>query len=112
MLRLWIHETFRVFSDRLVSMVDRTTFIELLGDRLAKFFDQTFHNLCPSRSSPIYTDILSTDFVYEDVQDMSKLRTSFNKILSDYNNTAGIVQLDLVLFKDALEHSELRLLPC
>uniref|UniRef100_A0A0X3PBI3 Dynein heavy chain 2 n=1 Tax=Schistocephalus solidus TaxID=70667 RepID=A0A0X3PBI3_SCHSO len=104
MLRLWIHETFRVFSDRLINDKDRATFIEVLGDKLAAYFDQTFHNLCPSRCSPIFTDILSQDAIYEDVQDLDKLRDRFNSILEVYNSTPGMVRSDLVLFKDAMEH--------
>ena len=34
MARLWVHECFRVFSDRLIDNDDRETFITLLSDKL------------------------------------------------------------------------------
>ncbi len=107
MLRLWIHEGFRVFADRLINAQDMNTYIEILGDKLAQFFDQTFHNLCPSRCSPVFVDVLNQDMVYEDILDMARLRKGLNTFLSEYNDTPGIIPMDLVLFKDAMEHSTL-----
>ncbi len=106
MLRLWIHEAFRVFSDRLINVQDRTLFIETLGDKLASFFDSTFHSLCPTRSSPVFTEVLSKDAIYEDIQNMETLRNHFMGILTEYNSSPGMISMDLVLFKDAVEHSK------
>uniref|UniRef100_A0A5K3F002 AAA domain-containing protein n=1 Tax=Mesocestoides corti TaxID=53468 RepID=A0A5K3F002_MESCO len=105
MLRLWIHECFRVFADRLINTQDVTQFIELLEEKLAQYFDQTFHNLCPSRRSPIFVDALNKEMIYEDIQDNDRLRKGLTGFLDDYNNTPGVVQVDLVLFRDAMEHT-------
>lgn len=109
MLRLWIHECFRVFADRLINTKDISTFIELLGERLAQYFDQTFHNLCPSKSSPVFTEVLNKDGIYEDIQDIDKLRSGLYDFINEYNSAAGVIPMDLVLFKDAIEHSKLHL---
>lgn len=112
MLRLWTHECFRVFADRLINAQDMSQFIEILEDKLALYFDQTFHNLCPSRSSPVFVDVLNQDMAYEDIVDMTKLRKGLNQFLEDYNNSPGIIPMDLVLFKDAMEHSKLNFYCC
>lgn len=54
MTRLWIHECFRVFSDRLADPKDHETFIGMLSDRLGALFDQTYHNLCPNKQPPVF----------------------------------------------------------
>lgn len=83
--RLWIHECFRcnacaplpaparcpsvspglsplppcrVFSDRLVDATDMEAFMAIISDKLGSFFDLTFHNLCPSRRSPIFGELV------------------------------------------------------
>lgn len=52
--RLWVHECFRVFSDRLVGEKDHETFVSLLSEKLGSLFDLTYHNLCPGRQPPIF----------------------------------------------------------
>jgi hypothetical protein len=44
----------RVFCDRLIDEKDRESFIGILSENLGSFFDQTFHNICPSKQSPIF----------------------------------------------------------
>ncbi|KAL3313636.1 Dynein heavy chain 2, axonemal [Cichlidogyrus casuarinus] len=104
MLRLWIHESFRVFADRLVDEKDHQSFMELLSEQLGHFFDTTFNNLCPSKSPPIFTHFMHPSFLYEDVQNVDKLRTFLNNTLDEYNNTPGTARIELVLFRDAMEH--------
>lgn len=47
----------RVFSDRLVDAADMEAFVGILSDKLGSFFDLTFHNLCPSKRSPIFGEL-------------------------------------------------------
>ena len=54
MTRLWIHECFRVFSDRLIDDNDRENFIFLMTEKLGTLFDQTYHNICPNKQPPIF----------------------------------------------------------
>ncbi|XP_060896803.1 dynein axonemal heavy chain 2-like [Labrus mixtus] len=102
--RLWIHECFRVFSDRLVDRSDIEVFTALLGEKLASLFDLTFHNICPNKQPPIFGDFLSSSGVYEDLLDVKGLKKFMETQLEDYNLTPGVVPMSLVLFRDAIEH--------
>ena len=42
--------------------------------------------------------------IYEDITDMSALRTFVEKQLDEYNVAPAVVKMDLVLFKDAIKH--------
>ncbi|CAH8498270.1 unnamed protein product [Heterobilharzia americana] len=105
MLRLWIHEGLRVFSDRLVDDKDRTTYIDLVGDSLANYFDQTYHSLCPAKQSPIFVDFMNAENAYEDVTNLDRLRKFMAETLVEYNESPGMVRVDLVMFRDAIEHT-------
>uniref|UniRef100_A0A670KJQ6 Dynein axonemal heavy chain 2 n=1 Tax=Podarcis muralis TaxID=64176 RepID=A0A670KJQ6_PODMU len=100
--RLWIHECFRVFSDRLVDAADMETFIVLLSEKLGTHFDLTLHNLCPNKRSPIFGDFMRN--VYEDLTDMAVLKAEMERALGELNRTPGMVPMRLVLFRDAIEH--------
>ncbi|XP_044040597.1 dynein axonemal heavy chain 2-like isoform X2 [Siniperca chuatsi] len=102
--RLWIHECFRVFSDRLVDHSDMEAFVALLGEKLGSLFDLTFHSICPNKQPPIFGDFLSESCVYEDLLDMKVLKKFMETQLEDYNLTPGVVPMSLVLFRDAIEH--------
>ncbi|VDP42904.1 unnamed protein product [Schistosoma mattheei] len=104
MLRLWIHEGLRVFYDRLVDEKDRATYLDLVGESLASYFDQTYHGLCPSKQSPIFVDFMNPDNSYEDVTDLDRLRKFMAQTLKEYNESPGMVHVDLVMFRDAIEH--------
>ncbi|XP_054907024.1 dynein axonemal heavy chain 2 isoform X1 [Poeciliopsis prolifica] len=103
-IRLWIHECFRVFSDRLVNQTDANTFITLLEEKLASLFNLTFHGICPTKQSPVFGDFMGNAGGYEDIVDMKNLKKYMETQLSEYNQTPGVVHMDLVLFKDAIEH--------
>ena len=49
-------------------------------------------------------DYMNPDNVYEDIADVGSLRKHMNDLLDDYNSTPGVVRMDLVLFRDAIEH--------
>ncbi|XP_060146271.1 dynein axonemal heavy chain 2 isoform X6 [Globicephala melas] len=102
--RLWIHECFRVFSDRLVDTADMEAFVGIISDKLGSFFDLTFHNLCPNKRSPIFGDFLREPKVYEDLTDLTVLRTAMETALNEYNLSPAVVPMQLVLFREAIEH--------
>ncbi|XP_049715237.1 dynein axonemal heavy chain 2 isoform X5 [Elephas maximus indicus] len=102
--RLWIHECFRVFSDRLVDATDMEAFLGIISDKLGSFFDLTFHNLCPNKRSPIFGDFLKEPKVYEDLTDLSVLKTAMETALNEYNLSPTVVPMQLVLFREAIEH--------
>lgn len=47
--------------------------------------------------------------VYEDLMDMAILKAEMERALGDYNRMPGVVPMRLVLFRDAIEHSEWQL---
>ncbi|XP_071455007.1 dynein axonemal heavy chain 2 [Hetaerina americana] len=103
-LRLWIHECYRVFCDRLVDLQDREWFENQISIQLADYFDLTFHSVCPGRVVPIFGDFASEDRIYEDFVDFGNLKKRMEQLLIDYNKSPGVVPMDLVLFRDAIEH--------
>lgn len=74
-----------------------------VNNGLGRHFELTFHNLCPTRECPIFGDFISALF-YEDLADMGTLRIFMQTQLDDYNSSPGMVKMDLVLFKEAIEH--------
>lgn len=44
--------------------------------------------------------------VYEDLMDMAVLKMEMERGLGEYNRMPGVVPMRLVLFRDAIEHSE------
>ncbi|XP_034231069.1 dynein heavy chain 2, axonemal [Thrips palmi] len=104
LLRLWIHECFRVFSDRLIDAQDQEWFSDQINEILGRHFEITFHSVCPSKKCPVFGEFCSTKNIYEDLNNMAELRKFLNDLLDDYNMKPGIVPLDLVLFQDAIEH--------
>ncbi|XP_062849650.1 dynein axonemal heavy chain 2 [Trichomycterus rosablanca] len=102
--RLWIHECFRVFSDRLVDQADMEAFVGLLAEKLGSLFDLTYHSICPNKQPPIFGDFLKEPHVYEDLLDFKALKSFMESQLEDYNLTPGVVPMSLVLFRDAIEH--------
>ncbi|PVD19154.1 hypothetical protein C0Q70_21718 [Pomacea canaliculata] len=107
MTRLWIHECFRqvvVFSDRLIDDKDYEMFVGILTEKLGVLFDQTFHNICPNKQPPIFGDYIHAENIYEDITDGAALKKHMQDMLEEYNSTPGVVSMDLVLFRDAIEH--------
>ncbi|XP_078792424.1 dynein axonemal heavy chain 2 isoform X2 [Oryzias latipes] len=107
--RLWIHECFRVFSDRLVSRSDTDAFLALLEEKVASHFNVPLHSICPNKQAPIFGDFLSPESgfrqsSYVDIVDMTVLKTFLESQLEGYNTTPGMVPMNPVLFQDAIEH--------
>nr|CAD7395754.1 unnamed protein product [Timema poppensis] len=102
--RLWVHECFRVFSDRLVDDKDREWFSNQINEQLGKHFDTTFHGVCPEKTSPIFVDFVNPYGIYEDLQDQVVLRNYLEKQLEEYNVSPGVIPMNLVLFNDVIQH--------
>ncbi|XP_076454460.1 dynein axonemal heavy chain 2-like [Babylonia areolata] len=102
--KLWTHECFRVFSDRLVSQKDMDLFLVVLGEKLGSLFNQTLSSMCQNKQPPLFGDYMSTEQFYEEITDGAALKKCMSNYLNDYNNSPGVVFMDLVLFRDAMEH--------
>ena len=74
--RLWVHECFRVFGDRLVAERDVADFTKVMEDKLHEIFDVSFSTLCPNREVPLFADFMRAgqEPVFEDVKDIQLLR--------------------------------------
>ena len=47
---------------------------------------------------------MNTDEVYEDVTSAAALKKKMVDLLGEYNFSPGVVRMDLVLFRDAIDH--------
>lgn len=102
-IRLWVHECYRVFSDRINDHGDYDWFSKRLNDTLGIHMDLTFQNIFPSRSVPIFADFISSKF-YEHIKNESQLADAMQGYLTDYNTTPGMRPMNIVLFRDVFEH--------
>ncbi len=49
---------------------------------------------------------MNNDQIYEDMLDFPKVKNQMEKTLVDYNEYPGQVPMDIVLFRDAIEHGK------
>ena len=103
---MWIHESARVFHDRLINEEDRLWFNKCIVKQLFLYFklewklDFIFNN---AGMPMLYGDFMKRGLepdqrVYEEIKEYSKL----SKIISDYQDEE--TKLNMVLFKDCMEH--------
>jgi len=52
----------------------------------------------------MFCDFLNKNALYEEVADEKYLRTFLENTLENYNSSAGVVPMNLVLFRDAIDH--------
>ena len=108
-IRLWAHECMRVFHDRLIDDADQRYFkeliLELVQGRFSKNweYEETFET-----SHIIFGDYLKMgatgdDRTYEEVKDLKAMSQLLDEYLFEYNMT-NPVQMNLVFFRDAMEH--------
>ena len=109
MTRLWAHECMRVFHDRLIDDHDQKYFkelvVELVQANLSQSWDyeETFeeHHIMFGDYLKMGAD--REDRVYEEVRDLKVLGGLLDEYAFEYN-MANPVQMNLVFFRDAMEH--------
>uniref|UniRef100_H2YSE0 AAA+ ATPase domain-containing protein n=1 Tax=Ciona savignyi TaxID=51511 RepID=H2YSE0_CIOSA len=123
--RLWVHEVYRVFYDRLVDDEDRDTFFGIVKIATTMHFKEKMNNIFQhlvlhksGRKDIVDTHIRSVFFgdymspkvdegaserFYDEVTDMNGLKTTIERYLDDYN-TMSKAPMDLVMFQFAIEH--------
>jgi dynein heavy chain, axonemal len=119
MKRLWVHEAIRVYYDRLVDDVDRSSLfnkiLTVTQDCMKEDFSELFGSLLQEGSQSVTEeDIRALNFCdfldpsedekfYKENTNMTVLRESVNSYLVEYNKTSR-KPMELVLFNFALEH--------
>ncbi|RLN89500.1 hypothetical protein BBJ28_00002039 [Nothophytophthora sp. Chile5] len=113
--RLWLHECFRVFSDRMSTLSDIQRFAEMAVEQTKKNFDEAqgeifalplicvnFLNAGTSGSSAGDGDYGNSALNYVPVPEKAQLTACLERKLAEYNESHPV--MSLVLFDQALEH--------
>ncbi|GCC38553.1 hypothetical protein chiPu_0017068 [Chiloscyllium punctatum] len=117
LIRLWIHEVYRVFYDRLIADDDRKIFFQIIKETTSNFFkqsvDKVLSHLTPSGKvtddnirSLFFGDYLKPDSsakAYDEIVDLKQLTSVMEYYLSEYNNVSK-APMALVMFRFAIEH--------
>jgi dynein heavy chain len=102
LVKLWVHESSRVFRDRLVDDADRGFFDNLLAGKVKATFGYDW-------KAASFRDRLFGDYVnlderqYQEVKNEEKLVDLLKEYLEEYNNESP-QPMDLVFFRDAISH--------
>ncbi|EDM17633.1 rCG40149 [Rattus norvegicus] len=116
-IRLWIHEVYRVFYDRLIDNDDRQTFFNLVKETTSNCFKQTVEkvliHLSPTGKitdenirSLFFGDFLkpeSDQKIYDEIIDLRNLTVVMEYYLDEFNSVSK-APMSLVMFKFAIEH--------
>jgi len=78
--------------------------MEQINLQLGKNYDMTYRSLCSSERSLIFCDFLNQHSQYEEVTDEKYLREFIDDSLKNYNSSFGVIPMNLVLFRDAIDH--------
>ena len=104
---MWLHESERVYGDRLVSPEDLKKYNDLAQGQARKIFSQfpvdkfyAKENADPLVFCHFCEDI--EEHTYDQVQGVDKMLAVLENALEQYNESNAV--MDLVLFEDAMKH--------
>ena len=102
-VRLWYHESIRVYGDKMMSKTDNEILTKLVTDIAKKQIENLDANTV-FRQPLIYSHFADGigDDKYGPIDNYGQLRKLLNEALINYNDIVGA--LDLVLFEDAMSH--------
>ncbi|XP_025062794.1 dynein heavy chain 3, axonemal [Alligator sinensis] len=117
LIRLWIHEVYRVFYDRLLDNEDRQVFFKMVKETTSNSFkqsvDKVLSHLSPTGKitddnirSLFFGDYLKPDSdakAYDEITDLKQLTGVMEYYLEEYNNISK-APMSLVMFQFAIEH--------
>ncbi|XP_053154302.1 dynein axonemal heavy chain 1 isoform X2 [Hemicordylus capensis] len=104
LLRLWYHESCRVFCDRLVNEEDRIWFDDLMKSVMLEW-GTTLDEVVPFQPL-LYGDFMMPGAdvkLYELIDDKDKLMHVIEEYMEEYNQI-NTTKMKLVLFMDAMKH--------
>jgi dynein heavy chain, axonemal len=115
LLRLWIHECQRVFSDRFIQSKsnDEQKFRDILSAKMTesmqKDWNAIINDCLDPKVGPLFCGYLhevhdDEEIVYEEVTDYKKIRSCIEEKLDDYNLEPKLISMNLAMFKDAVMH--------
>lgn len=105
--RLWVHESMRIFYDRLINQEDQAWFRDMMLGLCSRHLKMSFSMEDLFTKPIVFADFLKPDAdprFYEEVKDLTKLTAVLNDLLDNYN-MAFPTQMNLVFFEDALTHT-------
>nr|WAW84833.1 axonemal dynein heavy chain reconstructed 1 [Halisarca dujardinii] len=116
LIRLWVHEVYRVFSDRLTDESDKLMFFDIVKNTTQQQFkvglEKLLHHLAPQGQLEddnirglFFGDYMGSGDTraYDEVTDFNKLTEVMESYLEDYNQISK-TPMALVLFQFAIEH--------
>ncbi|XP_032957944.1 dynein axonemal heavy chain 3 isoform X1 [Rhinolophus ferrumequinum] len=117
LIRLWIHEIYRVFCDRLIDDEDRQVFFNMMKETTSNCFKQTVEKVLVhlSPSGKIVEDNIRSLFfgdyfkpesdpkIYDEITDLKQLTVVMEYYLEEFNNISK-APMSLVMFRFAIEH--------
>ncbi|XP_064448835.1 dynein axonemal heavy chain 3 [Mirounga angustirostris] len=116
-IRLWIHEVYRVFYDRLIDHEDRQVFFNMVKETTSSCFKQTIEKVLIhlSPTGKIVDDNIRSLFfgdffkpesdpkIYDEITDLKQLTVVMEYYLEEFNNISK-APMSLVMFRFAIEH--------
>jgi len=78
--------------------------MDQINVQLGKHYDVTYRSLCSSEQGLIFCHFLNKHSQYEEVTDEKYLREFIDDSIKDYNLSFGVIPMNLVLFRDAIDH--------
>lgn len=108
LVRLFCHESARIFHDRLIDEHDRGYFNNLLSELVEKNFSVTIPSENLSKNPILFLDfskrgLPAEDRVYLEMTDMRLMNTLLEEYLEEYNITMN-KEVRLIFFLDAKQH--------
>ena len=106
---LWVHESMRIFYDRLINDGDQVWFKTLIVELSSRHIKMPLSSDDLFVKPIVFADFLKpeldpSDRLYEEVKDLNKLSHILNDMLEEYNVTFP-TRMNLVFFLDALTHT-------
>ncbi|GMI07902.1 hypothetical protein TrRE_jg5473 [Triparma retinervis] len=104
--RMWVHESRRVFADRLINKTDTNWFDGLLKEQMDKNMDGMDWDPMVTEMEIICGDYMvpgADPKIYEEIKDLEQLQPTIEEYLGEYNAESK-QPMNLVMFMDAIGH--------
>lgn len=102
LVSLWVHESQRIFYDRLVDEKDRTWFLNVMQGYLQNNFQIEWDTNYIREI--VFGDFSSTQGKYQKIDDLESLPKKLQDFMLKHNSEYPGKAMNLVFFKDAILH--------